>query len=283
MTPVKTCYKLKNKWYIKSIKKVPFSYGIFFRFTVYYGWVRKVDCMRIDKLLAHSGFGTRKQVRQIIKDKLVQVNGETITNHGVKVDPDHDKITVANTPVNYQEFVYFMLNKPQGVISATEDDFHETVVDLLEPNDIVQEPHPVGRLDIDTEGLLILTNDGKLTHHLTSPNREVEKVYMANIDGIVTQEDVTAFKEGLTLDDGYQAKPGYLEVLKLDEENQLSLIKVTITEGKFHQVKRMFQAVGKEVLTLKRMAMGGLELDPSLEPGTYRELTSQEIDLLKQA
>lgn len=239
--------------------------------------------MRIDKLLAHSGFGTRKQVRQIIKDKLVQVNGETITNHGVKVDPDHDKITVANTPVNYQEFVYFMLNKPQGVISATEDDFHETVVDLLEPNDIVQEPHPVGRLDIDTEGLLILTNDGKLTHHLTSPNREVEKVYMANIDGIVTQEDVTAFKEGLTLDDGYQAKPGYLEVLKLDEENQLSLIKVTITEGKFHQVKRMFQAVGKEVLTLKRMAMGGLELDPSLEPGTYRELTSQEIDLLKQA
>lgn len=239
--------------------------------------------MRIDKMLAHSGFGTRKQVRQIIKDKLVEVNGQVITNHGTKVDVDQDKITVQGTPVNYQEFVYFMLNKPQGVISATEDDFHETVIDILEPNDIVQEPHPVGRLDIDTEGLLILTNDGKLTHHLTSPNRDVEKVYVANIDGLVTDEDIARFKEGVTLEDGYEAKPAGLEVVSADEDNQMSLVEVTVTEGKFHQVKRMFQALDKEVLTLKRMAMGGLTLDPELEAGAYRELTQEEIDLLKQA
>lgn len=237
--------------------------------------------MRIDKMLAHSGFGTRKQVRQIIKDKLVEVNGEVITDHGTKIDPDNDKITVSGEGVNYQEFVYFMLNKPQGVISATEDPMHETVIDLLEPNDIVQEPHPVGRLDIDTEGLLILTNDGKLTHHLTSPNREVEKVYVADIDGIVTDDDIQAFKQGVTLDDGYEAKPGYLEILGIDEENQMSQIRVTITEGKFHQVKRMFEAVDKEVLTLKRMEMGKLKLDPTLEAGTYRELSKEEINLLK--
>lgn|SRR5699024_698735 len=237
--------------------------------------------MRIDKLLAHSGFGTRKQVRQLIKDKLVKVNDQVIKSHGTKVDPEKDQITVSDVPVHYQEFVYFMLNKPQGVISATEDNLHETVIDLLEPNDIVQEPHPVGRLDIDTEGLLILTNDGQLTHHLTSPNRNVNKVYLAEIDGIVTDEDVKDFKEGVILDDGYEAKPAVLEILATDEEQALSQIKVTVTEGKFHQVKRMFQAVGKEVLSLKRLSMGDLVLDPTLEVGTYRELTKEEIELLK--
>ncbi|HLQ74782.1 MAG TPA: pseudouridine synthase [Alloiococcus sp.] len=237
--------------------------------------------MRIDKLLAHSGFGTRKQVRQLIKDKLVKVNDQVIKSHGTKVDPEKDQITVSDVPVHYHEFVYFMLNKPQGVISATEDNLHETVIDLLEPNDIVQEPHPVGRLDIDTEGLLILTNDGQLTHHLTSPNRNVNKVYLAEIDGIVTDEDVKDFKEGVILDDGYEAKPAVLEILATDEEQALSQIKVTVTEGKFHQVKRMFQAVGKEVLSLKRLSMGDLVLDPTLEVGTYRELTKEEIELLK--
>lgn len=237
--------------------------------------------MRIDKLLAHSGFGTRKQVRQIIKDKLVKVNDQVIKNHGTKVDPEEDHITVSGAPVHYQEFVYFMLNKPQGVISATEDNVHETVIDLLEPNDIVQEPHPVGRLDIDTEGLLILTNDGQLTHHLTSPNRDVNKVYVAEIDGIVAEEDVEAFKEGVTLDDGYEAKPAILEILGTDEEESLSQIKVTITEGKYHQVKRMFQAVDKEVLSLKRMSMGSLKLDPMLEVGAYRELSKEEVESLK--
>ena len=155
------------------------------------------------------------------------------------------------------------------------------MIDLLEPNDIVQEPHPVGRLDIDTEGLLILTNDGQLTHHLTSPNRNVNKVYLAEIDGIVTDEDVKDFKEGVILDDGYEAKPAVLEILATDEEQALSQIKVTVTEGKFHQVKRMFQAVGKEVLSLKRLSMGDLVLDPTLEVGTYRELTKEEIEILK--
>ena len=137
--------------------------------------------MRLDKLLAHSGFGTRKQVRGIIKDELVQVDGEVVIDHGHHVDPDKQEIRVQNVVVNYQEFVYFMLNKPAGVISATEDRIHETVLDLLEPSDMYHEPHPVGRLDLDTEGLLILTNDGKLTHHLTSPNRHVSKLYLAGL------------------------------------------------------------------------------------------------------
>lgn len=237
--------------------------------------------MRLDKLLAHSGFGTRKQVKQLIKDQLVEVNGQVTKKHGDKVDPDSDAITVSGVPVHYQEFIYLMLNKPQGVISATQDDFHETVVDLLEPNDILQEPHPVGRLDIDTEGLLILTNDGKLTHLLTSPNRDVEKVYGAMVEGLIGEEEVAKFASGLTLEDGYQTKPAQLEILDQDKENDLTQVQVTLTEGKFHQVKRMFQAVDSQVLSLKRIAMGSLTLDPDLEAGSYRELTQAEVDQLK--
>ncbi len=237
--------------------------------------------MRLDKLLAHSGFGTRKQVKQLIKDQLVEVNGQVTKKHGDKVDPDSDAITVSGVPVHYQEFIYLMLNKPQGVISATQDDFHETVVDLLEPNDILQEPHPVGRLDIDTEGLLILTNDGKLTHLLTSPNRDVEKVYGAMVEGLIGEEEVAKFASGLTLEDGYQTKPAQLEILDQDPENNLTQVQVTLTEGKFHQVKRMFQAVDSQVISLKRLAMGSLTLDPGLEAGSYRELTQAEVDQLK--
>lgn len=237
--------------------------------------------MRLDKLLAHSGFGTRKQVKQLIKDQLVEVNGQVTKKHGDKVDPDSDAITVSGVPVHYQEFIYLMLNKPQGVISATQDDFHETVVDLLEPNDILQEPHPVGRLDMDTEGLLILTNDGKLTHLLTSPNRDVEKVYGAMVEGLIGEEEVAKFASGLTLEDGYQTKPAQLEILDQDLENNLTQVQVTLTEGKFHQVKRMFQAVDSQVLSLKRIAMGSLTLDPDLEAGSYRELTQAEVEQLK--
>lgn len=237
--------------------------------------------MRIDKLLAHSGLGTRKEVKKLLKSSIIEINGEIVKDPKTQVDPDQDEIKIAGDPLDYQEFVYFMLNKPAGVISATEDVMHETVLDLLELSDIVQEPHPVGRLDIDTEGLLLLTNDGGLTHRLLSPKHHVDKTYLAEIEGIVTDEDVAAFRKGVELDDGYQTMPAELKVLAVDEESQTSNIEITIQEGKFHQVKRMFHAVGKEVLYLKRLSMGPLTLDPHLELGAYRECTKEEIEQLK--
>lgn len=239
--------------------------------------------MRIDKLLAHSGLGTRKEVKKLLKTKIVKVNDEVVTNPKVHVNPDADNITVGGEPIDYQEFVYFMLNKPQGVISATEDVMHETVLDLLELQDSLQDPHPVGRLDIDTEGLLVLTNDGKLTHQLLSPKKEVPKTYVAEVSGIMTSEDINAFSAGITLDDDYETLPAQLVIKEVDEESQTSKVEITIHEGKFHQVKRMVQAVGKEVTYLKRLSMGSLKLDPTLELGSYRELTKEEIDLLKNA
>lgn len=239
--------------------------------------------MRLDKLLAHSGLGTRKEVKKLLKTKIVEVNEKTVTDPKTHVDPDTDKVTVGGEKLDYQEFVYFMMNKPQGVISATEDLMHETVLDLLEMQDSLQEPHPVGRLDIDTEGLLILTNDGKLTHRLLSPKHHVDKGYYAEIDGIVTEEDIVQFKEGVTLDDDYETLPADLEILSTDEEAGTSVIELVIREGKFHQVKRMIQVVGKEVTYLKRLEMGPIKLDDTLELGAYRELTSEEIDLLKKA
>lgn len=240
--------------------------------------------MRLDKLLAHTGFGTRKEVKKIIKDKYIEVNGEVVTNPGTKVDPDVDDVRVGGERIYYEEFVYYMLNKPAGVISATEDYIHETVLDLLDPADLVQEPHPVGRLDIDTEGLLILTNDGQLTHQLTSPKKEVDKEYYAEIDGIVNEEDILRFEEGLILiedDEEYKTLPAKLEILEVDEETNESKVHVTIQEGKFHQVKRMFRAVGKNVMYLKRIRMNHLELDPQLALGDYRPLTNEELELLK--
>ncbi|HLR91645.1 MAG TPA: pseudouridine synthase [Atopostipes sp.] len=240
--------------------------------------------MRLDKLLAHTGFGTRKEVKKIIRDGYIEVNGKMIKNPGTKVDPDVDDVRIGGERIYYEEFVYFMLNKPAGVISATEDFVHETVLDLLEPNDLVQEPHPVGRLDIDTEGLLILTNDGQLTHQLTSPKKEIDKEYYAIITGIVTDEDVKKFEEGLWLDDEdgeFKTLPAQLEILEIDEEAGTSEVTVTIHEGKFHQVKRMFEAVGKKVFYLKRMRMHTLELDENLPLGEYRRLTDEEVEKLK--
>ena len=241
--------------------------------------------MRLDKLLAHTGFGTRKEVKKIIKDGYIEVNGEIQKNVGLKVDPEIDDIRVGGERIYYEEFVYFMLNKPAGVISATEDYMHETVIDLLEPADSVQDPHPVGRLDMDTEGLLILTNDGQLTHQLTSPKKQVDKEYYALIEGIVTEEDIKTFNEGIVLieeDEEYTTMPATLEIVSVDEDANESEINVTIQEGKFHQVKRMFHAVGKEVLYLKRVRMNELKLDESLPLGEYRRLTEEEMDLLQR-
>lgn len=240
--------------------------------------------MRLDKLLAHTGFGTRKEVKKIIKNKYIEVNGEIITKPGTKVDPDEDDVRIGDQRIYYEEFVYFMLNKPAGVISATEDYVHETVLDLLGPADLVQEPHPVGRLDIDTEGLLVLTNDGQLTHQLISPKKEVDKEYYARIEGLVTEEDVEKFEEGIILiedEEEYKTMPAVLEILSTDERENESEVNITIQEGKFHQVKRMFYTVDKEVLYLKRIRMNDLVLDEDLELGEYRALTEEELEKLQ--
>ncbi|MDN6195897.1 MAG: rRNA pseudouridine synthase [Atopostipes suicloacalis] len=241
--------------------------------------------MRLDKLLAHTGFGTRKEVKKIIRDQYVSVNGEIVRKSGKKVDPDKDDVRISGERIYYEEFVYFMLNKPAGVISATEDYVHDTVIDLLEPADSVQEPHPVGRLDKDTEGLLLLTNDGKLTHQLTSPKKEVDKKYYAFVTGLVNDADIKKFKEGILLEEDnedYLTLPANLEVLEIDEEANTSEVHVVIHEGKFHQVKRMFHAVDKEVLYLKRIAMGELQLDENLALGDYRRLTTEELETIKK-
>ncbi len=235
--------------------------------------------MRIDKILANMGYGSRKEVKKLLKDGGLQVNGDVIKDGKAHVNPEKDSIMLNGEVVEYREFIYLLMNKPQGVISATEDQQDETVIDLLQLEDQVFNPFPVGRLDKDTEGFLIITNDGQLSHQLLSPKRHVPKTYFAVIDGEVTEEDVMAFKEGVTLEDGYHTKPGELVILK---SGLTSDIELTITEGKFHQVKRMFESVGKQVVYLKRLSMGPLVLDKDLELGEYRELTDEEVTLLRE-
>ncbi|EKP7455100.1 rRNA pseudouridine synthase [Listeria monocytogenes] len=231
--------------------------------------------MRLDKLLSHTGFGSRKEVKPLLKSGAVVVNGTIQKDSKTQVNPDKDQITVHGTPVVYQEFVYFMLHKPQNVVSATEDNVSETVIDLLAQEDTLTGPFPVGRLDKDTEGLLIITNDGTLAHNLLSPKKHIDKTHYAKIDGDVTAADVEAFAAGIELDDGYTCKPASLEIITPNEIN------VTIQEGKFHQVKRMFAARGKTVSYLKRISMGNLQLDESLELGEYRPLTEAELAILQ--
>ncbi|WP_075620109.1 pseudouridine synthase [Paenisporosarcina indica] len=235
--------------------------------------------MRLDKLLSNMGYGSRKEIKILLKSKAVEVNGDFAKDVSMHVDTEKDRIIVFGEQVIYTEFIYLMMNKPPGVISATEDKKDKTVVDLLDPLAQHFKPFPVGRLDKDTEGLLILTNDGHLTHQLLSPKKHVPKLYFAVIEGRVTEEDVKKFKEGVTLEDGYFTKPGELSILKSGE---MSEIELTIMEGKFHQVKRMFEAVGKKVTYLKRMSMGSLQLDETLELGDYRPLTEEELNALQQ-
>jgi len=235
--------------------------------------------MRLDKLLSNMGFGTRKEVKQLMKKGAVRVNTVAVKDAALHVDPLKDEVTVLGQKVVYKEFMYLMMNKPQGVLSATEDKRDQTVIDLLDEEYNIFEMFPVGRLDKDTEGFLMLTNDGKLAHNLLSPKKGVPKTYYAHIEGIVTEEDTKKFSEGVILDDGYETKPGQLSILKSAD---ISEIELTITEGKYHQVKRMFEAVGKQVVYLKRLSMGPLSLDESLALGSYRELTEEELQLLMQ-
>lgn len=233
---------------------------------------------RLDKVLANMGYGSRKDVKKFIKDGRVKVNDSIILDNEFKVSPYEDEIFFNNEEVLYREYVYLMMNKPQGLVSSTDDPKTKTVIDLLDREYLIYKPFPVGRLDKDTEGLLMISNDGKLAHELLSPKKGVNKKYYVEVDGYVEDKYIEVFKEGVTLDDGYKTLPADLEIINA---NIISKVYLTIQEGKFHQVKRMFESINMKVIFLKRVSMGHLVLDESLKPGEYRELTEDEINLLK--
>lgn len=232
--------------------------------------------IRLDKYLADMSVGTRQEVKKYIRQGRVKINEDIIKKPEYKIREDEDKITFDGAPVAYETFEYYMLNKPAGVISATEDKRDKTVLDLIKEKKR-KDLFPVGRLDKDTEGLLLITNDGALAHRLLSPKKHVDKCYYAKISGGVTEEDVRVFKERINI--GTQEEPEWTmpAELKILEKGTVSRIRLTIREGKFHQVKRMFLAVGKEVVYLKRERMGALVLDEELAPGEYRKLTDSEL------
>lgn len=235
---------------------------------------------RLDKVLAHLGLGTRKEVRALVRSGAVAVDGAPATDPGLHVDPVQSRIEVQGRPVDYQRHLYLMLNKPGGVVSATEDRRDRIVLDLL-PADLRRPGlFPVGRLDRDTEGLLLLTDDGELAHRLLAPKKHVDKTYLARVEGVVTPADIEAFAAGVMLEDGYRTLPARLRPLRVGPESEAE---VTVQEGKFHQVKRMFEAVGKRVVYLKRLRMGPLDLDPSLRPGEARPLRTEEVRALQSA
>ena len=229
---------------------------------------------RLDKLLADSGVCSRSEAKALIRAGRVTVNGTVPRLAEEKYASESAVICVDGEVVSCAPQRYLMLYKPAGVLSATEDAKQETVLDLLSPQLRRQELAPVGRLDKDTTGLLLLTNDGDFAHRVISPKKHVQKIYRAAVDGILTQEDVAAFERGLVLSDGTQCLPAKLELLRP------SVGRVTVYEGKYHQVKRMFAACGKHVAALHREQIGALVLDPALQPGEYRELTEAELQLV---
>lgn len=233
---------------------------------------------RLDKILGNSGFGSRKDVKHLIKQGLVWIDGSIAKDPGIQVNTEASAIVIDGSPLNYKKHIYIMMNKPQGVISATYDGRHKTVINLLPLEYKNIELFPAGRLDIDTEGFILLTNDGDFAHEILAPKKHIPKTYFARIDGKVGRDDAEKFKQGVVLEDGYRCLPAELRVLESGEKSEIEL---TIYEGKFHQVKRMFEAVGKRVTYLKRTAMGGLKLDKMLELGQCREITDEELKDIK--
>ena len=231
---------------------------------------------RVDKVLSNMGFGSRREIKEKMKKKLVTVNGEMISDPGFKVDPDEDKIIIEGEEVFYRKYIYLMMNKPQGVVSATFDNHDQTVIDLLPFDYKAFDPAPVGRLDKDTVGFLLITNDGVLNHKLLSPRSHVDKVYYAYLEKEASEEDISAFEKGVVLSDGYKCMPAGLKIGDDDKKE----VYVTLREGKFHQVKRMFHARDNEVTYLQRIAFGPLSLDEELEEGDFRELTEEELEAL---
>ncbi len=235
--------------------------------------------MRLDKYLSDMGAGTRSELKKEIRKGGAVVDGKVVKDPGYSVSSS-SSVIFRGTSVAYEEFVYYMLNKPAGIISASEDDREPTVVDLIdEPKR--RDLFPVGRLDRDTEGLLLITNDGALSHRLLSPKHHVDKVYYVKVSGILSESDIELFRDGLVLTDGLECLPADLEILSVSDDEYASEALITIREGKFHQVKRMFSSIGAEVSYLKRLSMGPLVLDPDLAPGEYRRLTPDELASLE--
>ena len=235
--------------------------------------------MRLDKFLVACAVGSRTEVKNFLKLGRVTVNGKKEKSAKLQIDEEKDEIRFDGQKLDYEEFVYYMMNKPQGVISATEDPKHKTVLDLMDDYARAKEVFPVGRLDIDTHGLLLLTNDGKLAHALLSPKRHVDKTYLAQINGVMTDADVETFAQGIPLKD-FTCQPAKLELVFIDTEKEESLVRVTIAEGKFHQVKRMVAYCGKEVVDLQRLTMGTLTLDENLKRGEWRRISKEELEAL---
>lgn len=234
--------------------------------------------MRLDKYLAEMGAGTRSEVKKLVHAGRVTINGAVAEKPEQKVDPETDTVCLDGEALLYAAYEYYLFHKPAGCVSATEDKIHKTVMDYL-TDTLRDDLFPVGRLDIDTEGLLLITNDGALAHELLSPAHHVKKTYYARVAGRVTEEDARLFQQGVDIGEEKLTKPAELVILTSGEESEIEL---TITEGKFHQVKRMFQAVGKEVVYLKRLSMGPLTLPETLLPGEYRALTQEELMLLQK-
>ena len=230
---------------------------------------------RLDKIIANRGIASRREVKELVRQGRVLVDGVPASAPDVKVSAEKVAITVDGVPVSGERYTYLLLHKPAGVLTATEDRRQPTVLELLPPELRRIDLAPVGRLDKDTEGLLLLTNDGELTHRLLSPRYHVDKRYLARVDGDLSPADVSAFAAGMTLPDGLVCLPAGLELLP-----QPRTCIVTLREGKFHQVKRMLAACGAPVLYLKRLSMGPLTLPDDLPPGAYRLLTDEEISAL---
>lgn len=230
--------------------------------------------MRLDKYLAHANYGTRREVKKIIRSGWVSVNDQIVKNDDFKIDENKDIIYVDNEQVIYQQFYYIMLNKPNGYVSATIDDRYPTVIDLIY-EDYALDLFPVGRLDLDTEGLLLLTNDGSLSHELLSPKKHVDKEYYVELEKDFNDQDIKTLEAGVAINDQEVCKEA--KVKRIDN-NKMMLI---IQEGKYHQVKRMMHAIDNEVTYLKRVRMGSLKLDEALPLGEYRALNEEEIKMLK--
>ena len=233
--------------------------------------------MRLDKFLCEMNIGTRSQVKTFLRQGLVTVNGNTVKTSDMKVNEYSDKVCFQGKELHFSRFFYYMMNKPSGVVSATEDNVSKTVLELLRPEEQRSDLFPAGRLDKDTEGFLLLTNDGELAHRLLSPKKHVDKTYQVLLEKPLSQENILQLEKGVDIGETKPTLPASITVI-----NETTIL-LTIHEGKFHQVKRMCQAVGNRVTALKRISFGGIFLDETLAPGEYRKLTEKEISILHEA
>ena len=239
--------------------------------------------MRLDKLLSMLGEGTRAQVKELVRAGRVTVDGATARDSGMQVDAENSEVCIGGRKLSYKAVRHVMLNKPQNTLTAARDKKQKTVMELLPPMYAAMGCMPAGRLDKDTEGLLIITSDGQLAHRIISPKKDVSKIYFARVDGVLDQQDIEAFAKGLHIKDSdgeFDAKPAGLEIVSSCDG--VSEVRVRVSEGKYHQVKRMLASRGAPVVYLKRERIGALDLDPALAPGQWREMTDEEVALLEQ-